>query len=307
MSTDPKPVELTEDEISQLSTACYGNGEYPCCEHYLTKEDRTIYLGAGRGEVIPKGTRQGGEMVDAVAGIVAARVATARREAWDEGFKAGGEAEWLGHSEDEETNPYPGEEHMHEWRTFRDSTPAGAHTKCVTCGTLAAGHEGRIFILAENRDDAIAWCRQNSVKPYAESTVIITTPLACRGHERHDNDRVVELNPSKAVLDEWAYAEMPWRERGALVVDDLSPEQRAAEAEIRTHYDKLLRTRRQMRNAGLEAAAIVIPARLNKPYDGPGATDASATLFGLPVSWSEEERWGYVVEERWGVNVEVPR
>jgi len=81
---------LTEDEKSSLDDGCYGSGEYPCLEHYLTREARRT-IG---GQIIPKGTRQGGEMLDAVEKIVAARVEQATRlvvtpirEAFDECFQ----------------------------------------------------------------------------------------------------------------------------------------------------------------------------------------------------------------------------
>jgi hypothetical protein len=54
-------------------------------------------------------------------------------------------------------------------------------------------NQGRTFVLAANRDDAIAWCRKNRVKPYAKSTIILTTALACRGHEYREGDYAVNL------------------------------------------------------------------------------------------------------------------
>ena len=69
-------------------------------------------------------------------------------------------------------------------------------------------------------------------------------------------------------------------------------------AEIMTHFDSLYITRHCMLSAGLRPAAVIIPARLNKPYDGPDATDSEATMFGLPVQWTEGEFWGIAIGDR---------
>lgn len=70
---------------------------------------------------------------------------------------------------------------------------------------------GRTFVLASSRDDAIAWCRKNGIKPYAKNTIIITTPLACRGHEYRDGDYAVNTGGcSAAVGDEWQNVIAAW-------------------------------------------------------------------------------------------------
>jgi hypothetical protein len=68
--------------------------------------------------------------------------------------------------------------------------------------------------------------------------------------------------------------------------------------EIMAHFDSLYFTRSQMLSAGMEPSAVVLPARLNKTYDGPGATDHEATMFGLPVQWTEGEFWGIAIGGR---------
>lgn len=72
--------------------------------------------------------------------------------------------------------------------------------------------QGRTFILAMNRDDAIAWCRENDVKPYAKSTIILTTALACRGHEYRDGDGVVNLGWRHEMIDAWQNVTWAWRD-----------------------------------------------------------------------------------------------
>ncbi len=63
--------------------------------------------------------------------------------------------------------------------------------------------ERRNFILASSRAEAIAWCRENTIKPYAKSTIILTTALACRGHEFREDDTAYNLGWSRELADEW--------------------------------------------------------------------------------------------------------
>lgn len=71
--------------------------------------------------------------------------------------------------------------------------------------------EGRTFILATSRAGAIAWCRRNGWKPYAKSTIILTTALACRGHEFREGDRAINLGWSRELADEWEHVTQVWR------------------------------------------------------------------------------------------------
>lgn len=71
---------------------------------------------------------------------------------------------------------------------------------------------GRTFVLATSRDDAIAWCRENGVKPYARNTIILATALACRGHEFREGDDAVNLGCSNKVAEEWQHVIAEWSE-----------------------------------------------------------------------------------------------
>jgi hypothetical protein len=66
--------------------------------------------------------------------------------------------------------------------------------------------------------------------------------------------------------------------------------------EIMSRMPGLMYERHKLQMAYIQPTAVMLPARLNVPYDGEDATDAKATLMGLPVVWVDEERWGLVVE-----------
>ncbi len=69
----------------------------------------------------------------------------------------------------------------------------------------------------------------------------------------------------------------------------------AARREVMDNYPALATRRSLLRAAGMEPSGVVIPGRLNVPYDGDDATDYKATCMGLPVTWSDGEEWGLVV------------
>jgi hypothetical protein len=68
-----------------------------------------------------------------------------------------------------------------------------------------------------------------------------------------------------------------------------------AAAEVQDHLPALMIERSRLRSAGFNPTAVVIPARLNVPYEGDDATDYKATCMGLPAQWSEGEQWGLVI------------
>ena len=70
---------------------------------------------------------------------------------------------------------------------------------------------------------------------------------------------------------------------------------RAAEAEVRERFPGLMYKRAQLRKAGIEPTRVLLPARLNVPYDGEDATDFEGSCMGLPITWSEGEHWGLIV------------
>jgi len=72
-------------------------------------------------------------------------------------------------------------------------------------------------------------------------------------------------------------------------------ERLAAEREVRDRFPGLMHDRYRLRSAGFEPSGVLLPARLNVPYDGPDATDFKTTCMGLPVTWSEGEHWGLIV------------
>lgn len=70
----------------------------------------------------------------------------------------------------------------------------------------------------------------------------------------------------------------------------------AARREVMDNF-RALRTRRLLlRKAGMEPTSVVIPGRLNVPYDGDDATDFGGSCMGLPITWGAGEQWGFVVE-----------
>jgi hypothetical protein len=71
--------------------------------------------------------------------------------------------------------------------------------------------EGRSFILATSRPDAIAWCRRVGIKPYAKSTIILTTALACRGHEYREGDKAYNLGWSQELAEAWQPVVAAWK------------------------------------------------------------------------------------------------
>lgn len=78
--------------------------------------------------------------------------------------------------------------------------------------------------------------------------------------------------------------------------DQMTAEQRAAYDEIMSRMPGLMYERHKLMAAYIHPTAVMLPARLNEPYDGPDATDHKATLMGLPVLWVDEERWGLVID-----------
>lgn len=82
----------------------------------------------------------------------------------------------------------------------------------------------------------------------------------------------------------------------------------AAREEALANIPALMRRRAKLRKAGMEPTSVVLPDRLNIPYEGDDATDFQATCMNMPVTWSTGERWGFVVEvdmlDTLGVDVE---
>ena len=69
----------------------------------------------------------------------------------------------------------------------------------------------------------------------------------------------------------------------------------AASLEIMGRFPGLVYERSRLASAGIRPTGVLLPARLNVPYDGPDATNLKATFMGLPVTWSETEQWGLVI------------
>lgn len=69
----------------------------------------------------------------------------------------------------------------------------------------------------------------------------------------------------------------------------------AAEREVRDRFPGLMHERSRLRMAGIEPSRVLLPARLNVPYDGEDATDFEGSCMGLPITWSEREEWGLIV------------
>lgn len=70
----------------------------------------------------------------------------------------------------------------------------------------------------------------------------------------------------------------------------------AARREVMGNFLALRTRRLRLREAGMEPTSVVIPDRMNVPYDGDDATDYKGSCMGLPITWSADERWGFVVE-----------
>lgn len=81
-------------------------------------------------------------------------------------------------------------------------------------------------------------------------------------------------------------------------VDEHSTEaaREAAHLEVMTNFAVLRREANVIKQFGLMPTGVLIPARLNVPYDGPDATDEPARLMHLPVRWGAGEHWGMVFE-----------
>ena len=75
----------------------------------------------------------------------------------------------------------------------------------------------------------------------------------------------------------------------------LTPQQKAAYDEIMGRVPELMYQRQLMPRVYLNPTGVVLPARPNEPYEGLDATDRPATMFGLPITWSEREEWGLVL------------
>lgn len=69
----------------------------------------------------------------------------------------------------------------------------------------------------------------------------------------------------------------------------------AAFAEVANRLPGLMYEEDRLRSAHIEPTGVLLPARLNVPYEGPDASDFKATCLGLPVTWSETEQWGLIV------------
>lgn len=66
-------------------------------------------------------------------------------------------------------------------------------------------------------------------------------------------------------------------------------------AQIQGTIPGLMYLRAKLHKEHLSASAVVLPAHMDPgPYDGPDATDAPATLLGLPIVWGD--RVGLVIE-----------
>lgn len=82
----------------------------------------------------------------------------------------------------------------------------------------------------------------------------------------------------------------------------------AAHREVLENLPALMRRKAKIRKAGMEPTSVVIPGRLNVPYDGDDATDFEGSCMNMPITWSVGEQWGFVVEidmlDKLGVDVE---
>ena len=69
----------------------------------------------------------------------------------------------------------------------------------------------------------------------------------------------------------------------------------AAEREVRDRLPGLMYERSRLRKAGIEPSRVLLPARLNVPYEGEDATGFEGSCMRLPITWSPGEQWGLVV------------
>ena len=69
----------------------------------------------------------------------------------------------------------------------------------------------------------------------------------------------------------------------------------AAEREVRDRFPGLMYERSRLRSAGIEPSRVLLPSRLNVPYDGEGASDFEGSCMGLPITWSDRDEWGLIV------------
>jgi hypothetical protein len=73
------------------------------------------------------------------------------------------------------------------------------------------------------------------------------------------------------------------------MIDPITDEYR----EIMDHLPELIYKKRELGRFHIRPTAVIIPARLNKPYKGEDADPTfSGTMMGLPIVWSEQEIWG---------------
>lgn len=65
--------------------------------------------------------------------------------------------------------------------------------------------------------------------------------------------------------------------------------------EVMQHMPELMKKKRELDRFHVRLIAVVLPARLNKPYKGDDADpNFRGTMMGLPIVWSDEEVWGVV-------------
>lgn len=65
--------------------------------------------------------------------------------------------------------------------------------------------------------------------------------------------------------------------------------------ELMEHFGPMFQRRASLNAAGFKVTGILLPARLNIPYTGPDATERVTTCMGLPVTWTDEERWALLI------------
>jgi hypothetical protein len=68
-----------------------------------------------------------------------------------------------------------------------------------------------------------------------------------------------------------------------------------AEIEISLRLPELNRLYHSCLRNQMLVTSVVLPARLNIPYEGDDADpNFKGSCFGLPITWVEEERWGVI-------------
>lgn len=81
---------------------------------------------------------------------------------------------------------------------------------------------------------------------------------------------------------------------------NFTPRQKEAYDEIMSRMPGLMYEKYKLDQVYIRPTAVVIPARLYKPFEGEeaegAATGHGAMLMNLPVVWSAEERWGLLIE-----------